>query len=116
MKVYNYPILSNVAMNANSNSAPLELYHMYGFCIQVVITNIPNGTLKLQASADPFNNQGTVTNWTDISGSTISVTTAGTQMWNVFDAMYNWVRIVYTDSSGGTSTAIMNATFNAKGV
>ena len=37
-------------------------------------------------------------------------------MWNVRDVAYNYVRVVYIDASGGTSSATMNVIFNGKGV
>jgi hypothetical protein len=116
MKHYNIPLATDVTLNTNINSANMQLLQIYGYCIQAVITGTPNGTFKLQASCDPFNNQGLVTNWTDITSSSYTATTAGSYMWNVSDSMYNWVRLVFTDASGGTSTATLKAVLNAKGV
>jgi hypothetical protein len=72
---------------------------------------VPQGAPASNAS--PF----TPTNWVDITNSPYAVSAAGNYMWNVFDTMYNWVRVVYTDSSGGTSTAVITqCNFNGKGV
>lgn len=92
-----------------------------------IISGTPNGTLKLQASNDPETNdtqynstnlppaQGPV-NWVDILDSTFTVSAAGEVMWNVDAVGYNYVRVVFTDASGGSSTATMNIIFNGKGV
>jgi hypothetical protein len=98
----------------------MQLQFMYGYSIQVVFTGTPTGTFKLQASCDScliadFPNFPT--NWQDITDSPFTVSSAGDYVWNVFDVMYNWVRVVYTDASGGTSTAVITScTFNGKGV
>lgn len=118
MKVYNVKIVTSAVMNTTINSTPYNVQQIYGFAIQAVFTGTPTGTLKLQASCDPATNYlpaNTVTNWTDIASSSTVISAAGNFMWNTPDAMYNWVRLVYTDTSGGTSTAVLNAVINAKG-
>lgn len=120
MRISNFPIVTNQILNADFNSQPQQLAQIYGYCIQAVITGTPTGTVKLQASNDPFldifpGNEPPV-HWTDIAGSTFTVSAAGSEMWNVIGAFYNWVRIAYTDTSGGASTATMTATVNIKGV
>lgn len=122
MQVYNIKIVTNATMNTTINSAPYNVQQMYGYCIQAEFTGAPTGTLKLQASNDPATSylsgntatNNPVTNWTDITNSSFAVASAGSFMWNVFDVMYNWVRLVYTDGSGGASTAVLNANINAK--
>ena len=123
MRVYNKPVIipANTIMNTTINSQALELLIMYGYSIQVVFTGTPTGTFKLQASSDPVNGVSsglnTPVNWTDVANSSQSITAAGNYMWNVFDVMYNWVRLVYQDTSGGTSTAIITVSqFNGKGI
>lgn len=116
MKHYNIPLATNIVLNTNLNSSNMQLLQIYGYAVQIMVTGTPNGTFKLQASCDPFNNQDLVTNWTDVANSSYTMSAAGTYMWNVTDVMYNWMRLVYTDASGGTSTAILNATLNTKGV
>ena len=123
MKVYNFPLESNVTLNSSFNSSPMQLYDTYGYFIQATWTGTPNGTFKLQCSGDPVHpgkvniNPNVPTNWTDIANSSIVVSAAGNYAWNVTSAMYTFVRLVYTDSSGGTSTAILTTvTFNSKGV
>lgn len=137
MKIYNKPntdssplFAPNTILNATLNSAPMQLQNMYGFAIQLVYTGTigtGGGTFKLQGSADsvyatPNNSLSaqTPTNWSDIANSSTAILAGGgggNVMYNVFDAMYNFVRVVYTDASGGTSTAILTvATMNGKGV
>lgn len=123
MQTYNVPniIPASTVMNATINSQAMQLLNMFGYNIQIVFTGTPTGSFKLQASADPIyrgapGHQYTPTNWTDVVNSTFSVSAAGNVMWNVSEVMYNYVRVVYSDSSGGASTAIITvAEFNGKG-
>ena len=124
MRVYNKTNIIPAAtrMNTTINSTPMNLVSIYGFSIQVVWTGTPTGSFKLQASSDVAdsqlaNAQMLPTNWSDVTNSSYAVTAAGNYMWNVSDAMYTWVRVVYTDTSGGVSTAqIASCTLAAKGV
>lgn len=94
------------------------LAHMIGFSIQAVITGTAAGTIKLQGSSDPVPDARfdaatfPVSNWQDILDSSEPVTGAGVVDYNVQGTFYNWVRVVYTASSGTGTIAV---TFNAKG-
>lgn len=128
MRVINKQLSLNQALNVNSNSQYQQLKSIYTYAIQAIITGTPTGTIKLQASADPetndtqYNTSANLppavapTHWVDITGSTFTVSTLnGSVMWNVVGVGYNYVRVVYTDTSGGASTATMTITFNGKG-
>jgi hypothetical protein len=121
MNVFNKQIVIDQVMNVDIVSEAVPLVNTYGYCIQAVYTGVLLGTLKLQVSADPYKyvnaNQPPVpTNWSDVADSSFAVSTPGDSMWNVSSSMYNYVRLVYVDASGGTSTAVLNAVINAKGV
>jgi hypothetical protein len=114
----------NLLMNTNLTSLAVNCVNTYTYGIQVFFTGTPTGTFKLQCSMDPAVAaealpQASVfqpVNWTDIPQSSFAVTSAGNEVWNIQDIGYNWVRLVYTDSSGGTSTARLTVcTFNSKG-
>lgn len=112
---------ANTVMNSNLASIPVGLYQIFGYTIQLVFTGTPTGSFSLQASADPYYNNPSSsqapTNWTTIANSTFSVNAAGNVMWNVADVGYNWVQVVYTDTSGGLSSAVITvAEMNIKGV
>lgn len=130
MLIYNTQniIPAGTVMNTTINSSAMQLKDMYGYAIQVVFTGTPTGTFKLQASCDPvtkadqiFGSNGAVvytpTNWTDIVDSPDEVVAAGSVMWSATGITgYNYVRVVYTDTSGGASTATITvSTFNGKG-
>lgn len=112
-------LLSNsqdASVSFNSNYGLLA--HVFSFSIQCVITGTAAGTLKLQGSADPVPDArftpAVPTNWTDIADSSEPVTGAGTVMYNYRECPgFNWVRVVYTSSSG---TGTMTIRLNTKGM
>jgi len=128
MRTFNQQVSTNQPMNVSSNSPYVPLKSIILYTVAAVVTGTPTGTIKLQASNDPETNdtQYNVTanrppsvgpvNWVDITNSSFTLSSSGETMWNVRDIGYNYVRVVYTDSSGGTSTATMNIIFNGKGV
>jgi len=123
MRTYNEPLFTGTRMNTTLHSAATETAKIFGFAIQAVYTGTPTGTLFLEGSADPSgdfasptNATNVPTNWSTIANSAQAVTAAGNFLWNVADVEYNWVRLSYTDTSGGTSTALLTARINAKGI
>jgi hypothetical protein len=121
MRESNSTLVTNTVMNANIISPAVELVNIYGFAVQAVYTGTPTGTLKLQASNDAFKdvNAGirqVPVNWTDIADSSFPITSSGVYIWNFNGCFYSFVRLVYTDASGGTSTAVLNANIQIKGV
>lgn len=121
MRVANKQLLSSVLMNTTINSDAIPLPNEYGYAIQATYTATPTGILKLQASNDAFKYANDAqpqvpTNWTDIDNSSLAISASGNMMWNVTGSFYTFVRLVYTDSSGGTSTARLSAIINVKGV
>lgn len=113
--------LSSTDMTAATiTSDPIWLGHIANFAIQLVFTGTPNGTFKLQASndegaRDTYIESPSISNWTDVDGSSQVISAAGDHMWNVQNCGYRWIRIVWTDSSTGAAT-ITSARMNVKGV
>lgn len=119
MRVFNDQISTAVVLNANRNSPAVPLKSIFMYSIAFNVTGTPTGTVKLQASNDPETNDTiplpAPANWVDIANSSFSLTASGETMWNVQYVAYNYVRVVYTDSSSGASTATVNIIFNGKG-
>ena len=105
MKVMNKSIVSATVMNKTITSEAINVDQIYGVAIQAVFTGTPTGTFKLQASCDPaliHNAQPEApSNWSDIPNSSYTVSGAGNYAWNMFEIMYSYIRLVYTDASGG---------------
>lgn len=119
MRVKNEDILvidgaaATTTLGASLNMRPIWLGHIAHYSIQLVFTGTPAGTFKLQASNDEGSPHAAgdaakysgVSNWTDVADSSQVVAAAGNIMWDVQNASYNWVRVVYTRSSStGTLT------------
>jgi hypothetical protein len=105
-------------MTGDISSSAFWVPHLDNFAIQAVWTGTPTGTLKLQCSCDKGSGnvseeRGAPTNWTDIVGSSQSTAgAAGSNVWNVQNAGYRWVRVVFTFGSG---TGSLSVTANGKG-
>jgi hypothetical protein len=104
-----------------STYVPLQFVLMYNMV--AIVTGTPTGTVFLEASNDPIANvlpgSPSITapqNWSMIKSSDFVLSSSGSTMWNVKGIAYNYVRVAYTDASGGTSTAQMTINFNGKGM
>jgi len=106
-------VTSGDMSTASINSTPIDVNQLTNASIQAVFTGSPNGTFKLQFSdsiTEPCNSSSIV--WTDYTGSSQSINAAGNFAWNLLDAGYRCLRLVYTRSSG---SGTLNATFSGKG-
>ena len=123
MRVSNDDItFDSTDLSSDATSQPISIEHILNYAIQLVFTGTPNGSFKLQASCDEGDpnapqeseRDDNISNWTDISGSSQSISAAGSHLWTVADAGYKWVRVVWTvSSSSGTLTS---ARFQSKGL
>lgn len=118
MRILNETLLTDGDVSGDLSSAPLLLAYAFGYAIQAVFTGSPSGTLKLQGSNDSVPNAQFVetppSNWTDIDGSSTSISASGTVLLNAQGVYFTWVRAVFTPSmSPGTGT--MSVTGNTKG-
>jgi hypothetical protein len=59
-----------------------------------------SSVVKLQASNDG-------TNWADISGATVTITTAGTVIWSIANPPYMWIKAVVTMTAGVLNLSIL---------
>lgn len=64
-----------------------------------------NGTMQWQVSNDPPTAIAP-TNFVNL-GSSVAISGAGQSLMAQQDIAYRWVRAVYTDSSGGSATAVI---------
>lgn len=110
MRCQNVVALSAIdASVASSVSSAIDAHLLFNMSVQVIAAGAPVGVVKIQVSNDegssipvPF----TPTNWTDLPSATVSVAAAGTVLIPKLDLCYNYIRIVYTKTSGtGSITA-----------
>lgn len=100
---------TNITITTNGKSLITD--QVIALSCQCVATGTLTGTLKLQASNDP-QTLGNPTNWTDISGATVSVSSAATFLIPKLDISYEFVRAVFTASAG---TGTLSAQFKTIG-
>ena len=99
------------AQSASFNTAGFPIHQAIGYAVSLSwpATGTPVGTLKLQACVDPSLNfdakpDAGLVNWYDITSASVALTGgAGTQMFLDPEAMYRWVRVVWTRTSGSLS-------------
>lgn len=120
MRILNDMAMTGGVMTGTSTifSDWIWLGHAAGAAIQAVWTGTPNGTIKLQCSVDPKGitpgeSFPTLTNPEDIADSSYAITgSAGSFTWNVSEAYFPWIRVVYTNTS---STGTLDVRYNTKG-
>jgi hypothetical protein len=113
MKNINCIALSAVD-TSSQNGGAIDANQLICASFQAVFADITAvGTVKVQASNDinttGYNsNNFSPTNWSDISGATVAVSAGGVVLIPKFDLSYQWIRAVYTRTSGGSTTVVVN--------
>lgn len=95
-------LMSAANAGANATSVPSTLGDLKDFSIHIDFSSgTLNGTLTLECSNDG-------SDWVTVSGSTQSVASGASHMWNISNACYRYVRVAWAWTSGtGTLTARM---------
>lgn len=101
---------------ASHNGAAVDSNQLVSASFQAIFgDSSANGTVKIQASNDIYNArynypEGTFTptNWVDIPSATATVTSGASVIITITNMCYRWIRVVYTRSSGGSTTIIVN--------
>lgn len=122
MRVNNVAIFTNGDMSLGSlTSQAFSLFQVYIWNAQFVFTGAPVGTLSVQVSSDPGMDTAGFppqpTHWTTLTQPApntlpVAIAAAGDADINSDPAGYNWVRFVYTKTSG---TGSLNGRLNTKG-
>lgn len=95
---------------ATVTTAAIPARELLSVSAQLAATGSAAGTMKLQASNDEPVAAGAVpTNWSDISGATVSVSGAGAFLIPKTEVCYQWIRIVYTNTGTGTISVVFKA-------
>jgi hypothetical protein len=122
MRIGNDSLNIGTNLAVNQTSDPVYLGHIANYSIQLVFTGTPGGNFKLQCSNDMGNPSASkesdrdfqIENWTDVADSAQTISAAGNHTWDVQNAGYRWVRVVWTQTSG--SGTLTSARFNVKGI
>ncbi len=109
MNVYNGVPINAHATNASFDSALVEAVAPSGMFKFSFIAKASHssaaGSLQLQASNTPTNTTGTYT-WMNV-GSSVSISGTTVAGLAAIDTAYARLKLVYTDSSSGSSTATL---------
>lgn len=112
MNFYRATPVNAAATNASFNSSPIESVspsYMFRFsAIAKASHSSANGTLQLQASNEEPNSSGTYTKWVNVGSSAAVSGTTAVMVAQAIEVCYARIRFVFTDSSGGTSTALLS--------
>lgn len=117
MRRYTTTLIASGTTAATANSNPFPIGRVEKALLVLRFASAAaNGSAKVQVSnAIPFPDLKAAdipsASWIDVSGSTQTVTAGGNYGWD-YDGGANWVRVVYTHSSG---TDTMTCTATAKG-
>jgi hypothetical protein len=119
MRAHNDEILASTAISSTTTytSDAVELTHIAGYAISLLLTGTATGTAKLQAAMTQLTPASA--DWIDLpnSGATANIAVdagaATKHLWNVSDAFYKWVRVSYTNATNSGTLAIRA---NLKGV
>lgn len=106
MRVFEYQLVTDQSMGADFTSDSQQMVNMAMGSIFAMWSGTPNGSLKLQISNDNEN-------WTDYTDSDYALTVPGSVMWNLSSIGYQYLRVVYTRTSG---TGTLNVTVSGKGI
>ena len=114
-RTHRYKYLDAVAMVSGFAGVPIEVLDRTGYSVLanwVESVAALGGTIKLEASNnyDPQNTlmvaNPALATWTEITGSSVTVAGSGSYGWNVSDAYYAFVRVVFAATAGaGAATA-----------
>jgi hypothetical protein len=100
MRQLNEIAVSSSDLSSANGSAIVSGYLLQLSAQAVVTGSSPVGTLKVQCSNDSPGIVGGPVNWSDISGATVSVTGTGSFLIPKIDICYQWIRLVWTKTSG----------------
>lgn len=109
-----FSVISGATMTGNILSIPVDTLSFQFGSIQAVWTGAgASGSIQLDISDDNVVTGNLVTNWDLYTGSSQSVSGAGSFTWNLLNMGYRWVRVHFIFSSG---TGTLNATVTEKGI
>lgn len=103
-------------LSGSFSSPAINLMHIYGYSVTAVTSGV-SGSLSLWCSNDPGNDfYGTgVTNWTQIAGTSATVSGSSNTTWNLQQQFYKWAQLQYSQVAGtGSIDVFMSGKGNAQ--
>ena len=113
MKYINYNVLS-ASDHATTSGSKIDTDQLWSVSFHAYFgDSTAAGTFKIQASNDlapthyTANSNFTVTNWVDVPSATASIASGVSGLVTITQLSYRWLRAVYTRSSGGSTTVVV---------
>lgn len=106
-------IALSAADTASQTGDPIQADQLVSASFQAVFGDVTAaGTIKVQASNDPStarynSNNFQPTNWSDIPSATATVTAGVAPIIIIPNVVHEWLRVVYTRTSGGSTTVVV---------
>lgn len=124
MRPSNSLIVNGAIGSASFNSGPVWAYDIVRCSVQVSVpTGGVNGSLQLQASNDQFQgvppNQFQPTNWSNVGTASVTFSTTSTAKTFLIvetECCYEYLRVAFTDSTGGAGTGALTVRMKAFGL
>ncbi len=113
--VSNIALITNCALVSNC-SAATDITNFENVSVSAVISGTSAaGTFKLQEANSKVLNCSSVPtgDWVDITGSSSAIAATGNVAWNIANAGYKCLALIYTD--GGVSSGSYSVSLSAKG-
>lgn len=113
MNYTNPTILSGVD-TASLNGSAIDSSQLFEASFQSVFQDVTAvGTIQIQGSNDAYNSfyiqgQFVPTNWSNCPGTSSAAVVAGVAPMIQLQLSYRWIRAIYTRTSGGSSTFVVN--------
>lgn len=114
-------VITNGDLSGNLVSEVTGISYQDNICYQCNITATADGVFSVQGSSDYVpapqgvqNNPANAGNWVTLGA--LTVTGADVLLFDINQCSFPWVRLIFTDSSGGTSSGVVNAYVSGKKV
>lgn len=106
MNTFKEELAFSTSMNSSFESSQMSVLNFIGYALQLTSTGSPVGTVKIQISCDEMGLIESSSSWNDLDDSSVAISASGVITYDVADAFYTKIRVVYTRTSGtGTMTA-----------
>lgn len=118
MRPANIAPLNAIPGNASKNSVAIWSDFMIRCTVQAEASAANVGSVQLQGSNDFANGNGNVfapTNWSAI-GSALTLSGTTPVLGPIVETSYEYLRLVYTDASGGTASGTVTARIKSMGL
>lgn len=110
MRYSNEKLLDAINANSTTNSNPIDARQVLCVSAQGIASAAGTGTLKLQVSNDKYGALPSYpTNWSDVSGASVTVTGAGTFLIPKTEICNEYARLVYTSTTALIQTITTRA-------